>query len=142
MCSNIDRVPSAGLRRLHRRHRGQCIRSIRSTSLHDEQRRSPRRLRCDATEWARHHEFAALQYGIGEHWLLPEVQNPGLRGGGGGGGRRIGVHGRCVARGETAQACVPPAVRPCTPFLGDMPMQHVTGCCSAAPYSDPWTSQR
>ena len=38
---------------------------------------------------------------------------------------RIGAHGRCMAHGETAQARVPPAVRPCP--LGDMPMQNVMG---------------
>ena len=112
MASSIERVPSAILRRLHRRHRGQLEHSIRSTSLHDEPRRSPRRRCGDATERARHDEFATLRYGIGgEQRLLPEVQNPDRRGGRG--GRRIDAHGRCVARDETAQARVPPAVRPC-----------------------------
>ena len=67
-------------------------------SLHDEPRRSSRRLCGDAAERAGHDEFTELQYGIGEHRFFPEVQNPDLRGGGG----RIGADGRYVSWGSTA----------------------------------------
>ena len=96
-------------------------------SLHDEPRRSSSRLCGDAAERAGHDEFAALQYRIGEHRFLPEVQNPDLRDGGG----RIGADGRCVSCGLTAQARVPPAVRllpwetcQCSISRGTAPQRH------------------
>ena len=134
MCSNIERVPSARLRRLHRRHRGQReFLHMLNLSLHDEPRRSSRRLCGEAAERAGHDEFAALQYGIGEHRFLPEVLNPDLHNSGG----RIDADGRCVSCGSTAQARVPPAVRPswetcqCSISRGTAPQRHISICGQA-----------
>ena len=137
MRSGIRRVPSGRLRRLHRQHRGQHVLFTRSTSLRDEPRRSPRRLCCDATERARHHEFIALQYGIREHKFLPEVQILGLA------VAARWAYWRSWALYGSWRDGTSPCTARCTtlPPVGDMPMQNVTGYGAGAPYSNPWTSQ-